>query len=199
MSTRVDVWSDFACPFCFLATCSLEKLQQEYELAIHWRSFELRPAGSPPITPHKLAQIDVMRPRFEQMAWEQYGVNVHSGPFGIDTRLALIADKYAESRGKGEAFHQAVMCAYWQEARSIDRPDVLQTIAVSVGLNAEQFGTALRDAQFDAEVSADVQLAQEYGLSGVPALVFANTYLISGAQPYDVLKRVMEKVQGEKV
>ncbi len=176
----------------------MEKLQQNYDVDIHWRSFELRPAGSPPISPQKLAQIDQTRPRFEQMAREQYGLEVHSGPFGIDSRLALIADKYAESQGKGEVFHKAVMNAYWQEARGIDDLNVLKEIAGNVGLNVEQFGIALKDPQFDAEVSADVELAREYGLQGVPALVFADKYLVSGAQPYDTLRRVVEKVREEE-
>lgn len=176
----------------------MEKLQQNYDVDIHWRSFELRPAGSPPISPQKLAQIDSTRPRFEQMAREQYGLEVHSGPFGIDSRPALIADKYAESQGKGETFHKAVMNAYWQEAKSIDDVNVLKEIAGNVGLNVEQFEIALKDPYFDAEVSADVELAHEYGLNGVPALIFENKYLVSGAQPYDMLRHVVEKVQEEE-
>jgi len=176
----------------------LEKLQQNYDVDIHWRSFELRPAGSPPITPQHLAQIEASRPRFEQMAREHYGLEVHSGPFGIDSRFALIADKYAESQGKGATFHKAVMNAYWQEAQDISDINVLKEIADNVGLNTEQFETALQDPQFDAEVSADVQLAHEYGLNGVPALIFADKYLVSGAQPYELLKQVVEKVQEEE-
>lgn len=176
----------------------MEKLQQNYDVDIHWRSFELRPAGSPPITPQHLAQIEASRPRFEQMAREQYGLEVHSGPFGLDSRLALIAEKYAESQGKGADFHKAVMNAYWQEARDISDINVLKEIASNVGLNIKQFETALQDLQFDAEVSADVQLAHEYGLNGVPALIFADKYLVSGAQPYELLKQVVERVQEEE-
>ena len=118
------------------------------------------------------------------MAREQYGLEVHSGPFGIDSRLALRADKYAESQGKGATFHKAVMNAYWQEARDISDINVLKEIAGNVWLNTEQFETVLQDPQFDAEVSADVQLAHEYGLNGVPALIFPYKYLVSGPQPY---------------
>jgi predicted DsbA family dithiol-disulfide isomerase len=176
----------------------LEKLQQNYDVDIHWRAFELRPAGSPPITPQKLAQIDATRPRFERMAREQYGLEVHSGPFGIDSRLALIADKYVETQGKGAAFHKAAMNAYWQEAQDISDINVLEEIAKNVGLNTEQFKRALQDPQFDAEVSADIQLAHEYRLNGVPALIFADKYLVSGAQPYELLKQVVERVQEEE-
>jgi len=125
-------------------------------------------------------------------------LEINSGPFGINSRPALVADKYAESQGKGEAFHKAVMDAYWQQARSIEDTTVLQEIAEQIGLNTENFGVALTEPIYDAEVSADIELAREYRLDGVPALVFAERYLVVGAQPYDTLKQVIEKIQEEE-
>ena len=137
------------------------------------------------------------RPLFQERAREQYGLEINSGPIGINSRPALVAEKYAESQGKGAAFHRAVMQAYWQQARSIDKQEVLQEIAARVDLNTDGFATLLENPQFNAEVDDDIALANEYGLDGVPALVFANRYLVVGAQPYDVLKRVVERVQDE--
>ena len=56
----------------------------------------------------------------------------------------------------------------------------------------------MTDPTYDAEVSADIDLAREYRLDGVPALVFADRYLVVGAQPYEVLKQIVEKVQEEE-
>ena len=165
---------------------------------MHWRSFELRPAGSPPISPQRRAQIEASRPLFQKRAREQYGLDIDAGPFGIDSRPALIAEKYAVSQGNGEAFHKAVMQAYWQHARSIDDKAVLKEIAEQVGLNTENFDDVLANPDFDAQVSADIDLAREYGLNGVPALVFADQYLVVGAQPYPVLKEVAEKILAEE-
>ncbi|MBA2288490.1 MAG: DsbA family protein [Ktedonobacteraceae bacterium] len=176
----------------------MEKLAKNYDVAIHWRSFELRPAGSPPISPQHLKQIEATRPRLQQMARDQYGLEINAGPFGIDSRPALIADKYAESQGKGAPFHDAVMRAYWQQARAIDDVAVLQEIAEQTGLPPENFAATLADPALDAQVSADVQLAHEYGLTGAPALVFADHYLVMGAQPYEVLKQVVEKILKEE-
>lgn len=122
---------------------------------------------------------------------------MNAGPFDIDSRPALIAEKFAAAQGEGEAFHKAVMQAYWQQARAIDDESVLKEIAASVDLNTDDFASLLASPDFDAQVSADIELAREYGLDGVPALVFADKYLVMGAQPYDVLKQVVEKVQAE--
>jgi predicted DsbA family dithiol-disulfide isomerase len=178
-----------------LVGSSLEKLQKNYDVDLHWRSFLLRPPGSPPMSPQRRAQLEASRPLFQKRAREQYGVEVNAGPLGIDSRPALVAEKYAEAQGKGEAFHRAVMQAYWQQARAIDDKDVLKEIAASVGLNTENFASLLESPQFNAEVDADIALASEYRLDGVPALIFDNRYLVVGAQPYDVLKQVMEQVQ----
>lgn len=134
----------------------------------------------------------------EKRAREQYGLEIHAGPFGINSRPALIADKYAESQGKGEAFHKAIMEAYWQHARSIDDMNNLKEIAEGVGLDAENFDAVLADPIYEMEVIADIDQAHEYGLDAVPALVFDNRYLVVGAQPYDVLRQVVEKIQKEE-
>jgi len=147
--------------------------------------------------PEYRARIEASRPLLQRRAREQYGLEINVGPSGIDSRPALVAEKYAISEEKGETFHEAVMQAYWQQARAIDDKDVLKEIATSVGLNTNDFSAVLEDPTFDAEVSADIALAEEYGLTGVPALVFNNTYLVMGAQPYDMLKKVVEKVQAE--
>jgi len=134
---------------------------------------------------------------FAKRAREQYGLEIHPGPFDLNSRPALIAEKFAESQGKGEAFHEAMMKAYWQEAQRIDDEEVLKKIAATVGLNTDNFSEILKNPKYEAEVSADIALAEEYQLTGVPALVFANRYLVMGAQPYEVLQQVTERVQAE--
>ena len=176
----------------------MEKLEEHYNIDIHWRSFELRPSGSPPIPPEYRRRIEASRPMFNKRAREQYGLEINSGTIGIDSRPALVAEKFAESQGKGRTFHKAVMDAYWQQARSIDDTHVLKEIAEQASLNTRNFEAVLVDETYDAEVSADIGLAREYGLEGVPALVFADKYLVVGAQPYDTLKKVIEKIQEEE-
>jgi predicted DsbA family dithiol-disulfide isomerase len=74
---------------------------------------------------------------------------------------------------------------------------VLADLAVSVGLEREAYLAALDDPQYHDLVQQDIDQAQQFGLNGVPALVFDNRYLISGAQPYPVLVQATEHVQQE--
>ena len=103
--------------------------------------------------------------------------------------------KFAEAQGVGDAYHDAVFRAYWQEAKNIEELDVLAEVATAVGLARDQFLAALDDPTYQNEVMADVQQAFQYGLSGVPALVYDKKYLVSGAQPYELLAEVAEKAR----
>lgn len=131
------------------------------------------------------------------MARERYGLEINSGPFGINSRPALVGAKFAEAQGVGDVYHDAVFRAYWQEAKNIEDLDVLADVATAVGLDHDQFLAALDDPQYQQEMMADVEQAFQYGLSGVPALVYNNKYLVSGAQPYELLAEVAEKARGE--
>ncbi len=166
-------------------------------MEIHWRSYELRPPGSPPVPPEYLARIKATEPRLTKMAREQYGLDLNRGPMGIHSRRALIGAKYAEAQGKGPQYHSAVFRAYWQRANNIDDVDVLAMIAESVGLDRAAFLSAVQDKGYEAQVEADLEEAYQYGLTGVPALIFNLRYLVSGAQPYEVLRQVVEKLEEE--
>lgn len=134
---------------------------------------------------------------FVRQAREQYGIEINAGPMGINSRPALIGEKYAQAQGLGNEYHDAVMRAYWQEAQSIDDPQLLKELAAGVGLDGEGFLAALTQSEYEAAVNDDIAQAHEYGLDAVPALVFGQKYLVMGAQPYAVLKQAVETARQE--
>lgn len=166
-------------------------------MTIEWRSFELRPKGGPPPSPEYLAKVQENRPRVYTIAKEQYDLEMNPGPFGFDSLPALTGAKFAESQGAGPAYHKAVMQAYWRDGQAIDDMNVLVAIAVSIGLDEDAFRSALADESYRAAVQADIEQARMYGIQGVPAMVFANKYLVSGAQPYPVLSQAVDQILSE--
>ena len=148
--------------------------------------------------PEYRARIEAGRPQLEAMARERYGLEMNPGPFGINSRPALVGAKFAEAQGVGEAYHNAMFRAYWQDAKNIEDVDVLVEVATAVGLNRDEFLAALDDPQYQNAMLADVQQAFQYGLSGVPAMVYNNKYLVTGAQPYELLVEVAEKAAADE-
>ncbi|OUC06655.1 hypothetical protein RY27_19745, partial [Litorilinea aerophila] len=74
---------------------------------------------------------------------------------------------------------------------------VLTELAREVGLDATAFLQALTDPVYQQAVDEDIAQAQAYGLTAVPALVFAEKYLVSGAQPLHLLEKVVRHVAAE--
>src|SRR4051794_32110779 len=95
------------------------------------------------MSPEYRARIEAGQPQLRAMARQQYGLELNQGPFGIDSRPALIGEQYALTQGRGAAYHDAVADAYWLQAQSIDDREALANIAESVGLERAAFLAAL--------------------------------------------------------
>lgn len=143
------------------------------------------------------ARIEASRPQLYRTAREQYGLELNAGPFGIDSRPALIGAKYAEAQGYGDQYHKVVFKAYWQDGQDISDLKLLADVAEGVGLERGAFLAALDNPAYDAAVAADIDQAQAYGLTGVPAMVLADRYLVVGAQPYAYLEQAVRQVLAE--
>ena len=176
----------------------MEKLKTTHPITLRWRSYELRPAGSPPMAPEYRKRIEAARPTFAARVKQDTGLIINPGPFGIDSRPALLLEKAAEADGKGEALHERIQDAYWLDGKDISDPVVLSALWEAAGLPPADIEAVLAEPAWREAVDADIALARDYNLSGVPALVLNDQYLIVGAQPYAYLKQAIEQVASDE-
>ena len=175
----------------------MEKLKTTHPITLRWRSYELRPAGSPPMPPEYRKRIEAARPTFAARVKQDTGLTINAGPFGINSRPALLLEKAAEASGKGEALHERIQNAYWLEGKDISDLAVLGALWEAAGLPQSDIAAVLADPAWGEAVDADIALGRDYNLSGVPALILNDKYLIVGAQPYAYLKQAIEQVASE--
>jgi len=182
-----------------MAESGLDSLRKTHSLKVEWRAFELRPSGAPPVPAEYRERIFAGWPRVQQLARERFGVEMKRAAFKDPgaTFLAHVGAKYALEHGQGEAYHHAVFVAHWQDERDIASVAVLTEIARGLGLDSAGFRAALDDPRYRARVEADKAWAARHGLNGVPASIFGNRYLVSGAQPVEVLREVAERCIAE--
>jgi predicted DsbA family dithiol-disulfide isomerase len=185
-----------------MAESGLDSLRETHAIEVTFRAYELRPHDSPPLPPEVeerfRKKIAEHWPRVQQTARERFGLELKRMEGGHHpTRLAHIGAKFAMAQGRGEAYHKAVFRAHWQELRDIASPDTLAEIATALGLDEGAFRAALTEPDYIAEVEADEYWAYQQGLSGVPAFIFGNRYLVSGAQPVEVLRQVADQCLAE--
>jgi protein-disulfide isomerase len=107
-------------------------------------------------------------------------------PFHSDAPLAAQAAVAAEAQGKFWQMHDIL----FKNQQNIKRPD-LEKYAKEIGLNMDKFKAAIDSHKFAAQIEADTKQGSELGVSGTPA-AFVNGQLVSGAQPVEAFKKIVE-------
>jgi len=116
-------------------------------------------------------------------------------PFGprdntYNSRLAQELGKWAESKGKGQAYHDAVFRAYFAEGRNIGRLPELLVLADSLSLPVEEARKVLEERSFKDLVDADWQRSYRMGVQAVPTFLLTGQLLV-GAVPYEALEKFL--------
>jgi predicted DsbA family dithiol-disulfide isomerase len=211
---EIEIWSDFACPWCALGLYRLDAARAQFEhgeeITVRHRSFELDPRA-----PAKRPQS------MEEVLAAKYGMGpeqVHAGHerltalgsevgmvFNFD-RLQLgstfDAHRVAQAAGGSaveDAVVRALFGAYFTDGRLLSDHELLEQVAVAAGMDGELVRSVLRSGAWSEEVRADEQAAQELGITGVPHFVINGKWAVPGAQDVDtlliVLRRAWERTE----
>ncbi|MFJ7061675.1 DsbA family oxidoreductase [Streptomyces microflavus] len=206
---RVEIWSDIACPWCYIGKARFEKGLAEFahrdEVEVVHRSFELDPGRAKGETEQVIDMLATKygRTREEAASMEaNVAANAqaeglgyrtegrdHGNTFDIHRLLHL-----AKARGRQDELLTLAYRANFAEARSVFDDDVLLALAVEAGLDADEARSVLADPEAYAdEVRADEREAAELGANAVPFFVFDRRYGISGGQPSEVFVQALEQ------
>lgn len=197
----IDVWSDFVCPFCYLAEPPLARIEAEHAgaISVAWRAFELRPEPAPTLDPNGAYLRDIWAEAVYPMAHER-GMLLRLPPVQPRSRLAHEAAAHAGGLGKAAAMNHAIFTAFFERGENIGDVDVLAACAREIGIDESALRTSLGSGRFRAQVLADEALAATLDLSGVPAIIirrqdepWERATLISGAQPYEVIAHAVRE------
>ena len=113
MPVKIRVYSDYVCPFCFLAEFPLKEAIKGRDVEVEWMPFELRPAPQPTLRPEG---------QYLQRAWRNsvYPMAEHMGvPVVLPrvspqphTHLAFEGYQYAKLHGLGNEYNDRVLRAF---------------------------------------------------------------------------------------
>jgi predicted DsbA family dithiol-disulfide isomerase len=196
---RLEVFSDYLCPWCHLAAHRLKLVEAENSGAVEWvwRSYLLRPTPEQGRDLLKFVRYTQgwLRPAAEPDAprfqvWESgEGPPTHSIPPHLAARAAR---RHGESAGR--AMHERILRAYFEENRDISSEAVLRALWADAGLPPEAF-PAGEDPSLLRETIDDHNEAIGLGMTGVPAVRIAGTdAFLTGAQSLDVYRRWVAKL-----
>ncbi len=204
----VEIWSDIACPWCYIGKrrfeAALAQFEHKDDVRVTWRSFELDPS----------APREREGDRIERLA-DKYGISADraremdnavtdaaSGEgldFHLDTaRSGATFDGHrvihlAGEHGLQDAMKERLLRAYFTEGELIGDADTLVSLAVEVGLDQDDVRAMLASDRFSDEVRADERLAGQFGISAVPTFVVDRALGASGAHPPEALLSLLEQ------
>ena len=170
-------------------------MRKNFEIRTQWIAFPLHPeTPEDGLTLEELfagRPVDIagMRARLKQVAGG-LGLPLGERSMTFNSRLAQELARWAESRGKGDEFHDAVFRAYFVGGKNIGKIDILAELARSIGLSDEEARTILAKRPFRKEVDSDWSRAHELGITAVPTFVINRETLV-GAAPYEDLEQFL--------
>lgn len=212
----IDIWSDIACPWCYIGKRNLEaglaataSDEDAPQVNITFHSFELSPD-----TPIDFDgdEIDFLAghkgmPR-EQVTEMLDNVTNVAKNAGLEYRFDLLKHTntvkahellhHAKAEGRQHEMEERLMSAYFTEGKHVGRVDDLVELAVEVGLDADSTRHALNNDRYLPAVRQDQAQARAYGIQGVPFFVVDGQYGISGAQPPEAFTNVIRDLWAKR-
>lgn len=204
---KVEVWSDIACPYCWLGKHHLQEAIRRAgadDVEIEFRSFELQPnaRATRPVREYlaerygSLAHIDAAHERLAR-AGRAVGID-------YDFEAALMANTFdahrlhhlAKARGVGEAVMERLLRARQGEGADVSDGATLRRLAIEAGLDAAEVDEVLAGDAYADDVRGDERAARELGIQGVPFFLFDRRYAVSGAQPVEVFEQALAAARG---
>lgn len=210
---KIEVWSDFVCPFCYIGKRRLEEALASFpyreNVEVVFRSFELDPHAKKE-TPFSI----------HEMIAQKYGISVEEAKranadigkqaeaLGLTFRFETMKPtntfdahrlaQYAKEKGKLDEVVERLFYAYFTESKRISDRDVLLELAEAAGLDRKETEAVLDSERYAEQVRNEEAIAAQLGIRGVPFFVLNQKYAISGAQPVDVFRQALEKVWAEE-
>ncbi|MFB7874330.1 DsbA family oxidoreductase [Nocardia sp. NPDC056064] len=208
MTTRVEIWTDINCPFCYLGKARFDQALAAFEhrddVEVVHRSFELDPTlpadESGPVIPHIAAKYGIS---VEQAAANERGIGAQAAELSLPYRTSgrdygnsfdmhrLL--HYALDQDRQGALVDALYAAnFAEQAPVFADTERLVAVAVGAGLDETAVRAVLADPDAYAEaVRRDERQAAQLGATGVPFFVLDNKYAVSGAQPTEVFTQAL--------
>jgi predicted DsbA family dithiol-disulfide isomerase len=204
----VEIWSDVACPWCYVGKRRFERALSAFEhrdeVEVRWRSFELDPA----------APLEVEGDRATRIA-EKYGTTVEearemerrmvetAAAEGLDFHFEIARSgstfdahrlvHLAHEHGLQDAMKERLLRGYFSEGDRMSDHESLVRLAGEVGLDEDEVRAMLNGDRYGAEVRDDERTATQLGIRAVPTFVIDRALGASGAQPPSELLGLLEQ------
>jgi predicted DsbA family dithiol-disulfide isomerase len=198
--TRLTIvaYSDYVCPWCYIALERIDRLQREFPVDVVWYPFELHPE-TPRGGAHLAGRLGSSA-RAAAYTQNIIGLALASGiqmampPVVANSHLALEAAEFAREHCGFDVYHRALFAAYFEHGSDLGDADVLCEIARSVGVDDQSLRQALADGRYAATIDRVTDAARGDEVLSTPTFIFGGGFRMTGAQDYGVFESVTSRL-----
>lgn len=206
---KIDIWSDFVCPFCYIGKRHIEEATKGMDdVTFEYHSYELDPTAPEKYEGSMKEYFAKTKGMSSSQADEMVGqVTAMASNAGLDYHYEKVQHgntvkphrlfQYAKTQGKGTEFMEVAKEAYFINGEWLNDDDTLLELAGKIGLDKEASVQVLQSNDYLEAMQQDVAAAQQIGVQGVPFFVIDGKYGVSGAQPVDSFKQIIKEIQTE--
>lgn len=210
---KIEVWSDFVCPFCYIGKrrleIALEKFEHKDEVELIFKSFELDPSSKKKFDEniHEIIAkkygipVEQAKASNNQLVDQAKAIGLNYNFDDLIPTNTFDAHRvvhYAKTEGKTNELVERIFKAYFIDSLNISDHKVLASLAHEVGLNSDKALSMLESDQYGEEVRKDEETASKLRISGVPYFLINNKYVVSGAQTPEMFLEALEKAREEE-
>ncbi|MGN8159744.1 DsbA family oxidoreductase [Salinisphaera sp. RV14] len=207
----IDLVSDIVCPWCAIGLARLQQATDrldDIECRLHWHPFVLNPDIGPEgrdMVAHLAAKYGKTP---DEVRESQQQIIAAAAESGLDFKRAAERRSWntfdvhrvlheAREAGVDQAFNEQLFDVYFREAADPTDPALLREIGMALGMDASHIDEILAGERHADAVRAEIDYYQQLGVTAVPSFVVAERYLISGAQPPEVLADALRQIAAE--
>lgn len=205
---KVEIWSDVACPFCYLGKRRFETALAGFpghdDVEVAWKSYQLNPylKTDPSIRIHDyLARAKRIDPEAAKRMNAQVSAMAEPDGLVYDWDRVIVANTFdaqrvihfAAAAGKGAEAEERLFRAYFTEGRNVADRATLLELGAEIGLDARELEHALENGEYTEAVNADIEEARQMGITGVPFFVFDRRFAVYGAQPVELFAEMLQR------
>lgn len=211
---KIDIWSDYICPFCYIGKRELENALVNIGLIgqakLNFKAFELNPNGATEPNKGMLEDLSEQQGQpLEAIKRMVHGVVDRAKCIGLDYKFdemlaqstldAHRVGKYAAEVGQEADYHERIFHAVFTENKFLPDHDQLVELATDVGLDQDKVRAIIKDKDaYLTEVETDKNEAKQLQITGVPFFVINNKYALSGAQTKADFENALEEIAKEE-
>jgi predicted DsbA family dithiol-disulfide isomerase len=213
---RIDIVSDVVCPWCIIGYKQVEQaltmLDRPFDVETWWHPFELNtnmPPEGQDVAEH-IQQKYGSTPEQSKANRQRLGEIGASLGFAFgdqpDRRIynTFKAHKLLHIAGHEQGWRKqtqlklALFEAYFQHNRDVSDEAVLVDVARSVGMDGDACTAWLADEALSKTVRAEQAYWLDQNITGVPAIIFDQKFMVPGAQSAETFAGVIGKVLAKR-